>query len=342
MEGSLAPIAPVAPRASRLPKPQRQAPRRNWSGFIAKTRLTRRPSASFSHVTTSRSFLERRRTWSMKTPVWVFVIGPLQDEVVILQNVARLVFSDADLLAIPLRAARKFISLGHRGHGQISCQLRYRDKLSIVVGTIEASTRASIYGLLSPVILMLPASSIEAPTTSDDKSPLLIDRHCGDAPAMKDLRVEITDERSALYIALDPDGKWAKTTQPDDLITIDWDRQGRVIGIEAIGSAARHAIQALLRAVADYPVRDPDGMAQALDSLLGSSSKVTARGSSSKVTARGSSSKVTARGSSSKVTARGSSSKVTARGSSSKVTARGSSSKVTARGSSSKVTAGVR
>ncbi len=118
---------------------------------------------------------------------------------------------------------------------------------------------------------MLAASSIEAPT-SNGKSPLLIDRLYGDTAAMKDLRVEITDEGSALYIAVDPDGRWAKTTQPDDLITIDWDRQGRVIGIEAIGSAARHAIQALLQAILDFPARDHDNVHLALDSFIGSSS----------------------------------------------------------------------
>lgn len=84
---------------------------------------------------------------------------------------------------------------------------------------------------------------------------------------MKNLRVEITDEGSALYLAVDPDGRWAKTTQPDDLITIDWDGQGRVIGIEAIGSAARRAIQALLQAIVDYPARDRDSLQQALDEL---------------------------------------------------------------------------
>jgi DNA-directed RNA polymerase specialized sigma24 family protein len=89
---------------------------------------------------------------------------------------------------------------------------------------------------------------------------------------MKDLRVEITDEGSALYVAVDPDGQWARTTQPDDLITIDWDRQGRVIGVEAIGSAARQAIHALLQAIADYHARDRDSVTRALDSIIGSSS----------------------------------------------------------------------
>ncbi len=80
---------------------------------------------------------------------------------------------------------------------------------------------------------------------------------------MKDLRVEITDDAAALYIAVDPDGLWAKTTRPDDLITIDWDRQGRVIGIEAIGSAAYHAIAALLGALDNYPATQRDQLQEA-------------------------------------------------------------------------------
>lgn len=83
----------------------------------------------------------------------------------------------------------------------------------------------------------------------------------------RDLRVEITDDGTALYIAIDPDGKWAKTTQPDDLITIDWDAQGRVIGIEAIGSAARGAIRALIGAVEEYPARDGTSLRAALERL---------------------------------------------------------------------------
>ena len=67
-------------------------------------------------------------------------------------------------------------------------------------------------------------------------------------------------------------GQWAKTTQPDDLVTIDWDGQGRVIGVEAIGSAARRAIQALIDAIEGYPARDRDSVRRALDSIIGTSS----------------------------------------------------------------------
>ena len=86
---------------------------------------------------------------------------------------------------------------------------------------------------------------------------------------MKNLRVEITDDGIALYLAADPEGLWAKTTKPDNLISIDWDKQGRVIGIEAIGSVASNAIQALLQALADYPAAD-------LDSLRSAFAKLTA------------------------------------------------------------------
>lgn len=84
---------------------------------------------------------------------------------------------------------------------------------------------------------------------------------------MKDLRIEITDAGTALYLAVDPDGLWAKTTKPDELITVDWDRQGRVIGIEAIGSAAHRAISALLGALDSYPAARRDQLEAALGSL---------------------------------------------------------------------------
>ena len=65
-----------------------------------------------------------------------------------------------------------------------------------------------------------------------------------------------------------PTGSGAKTTQPNDLVTIDWDGQGRVIGVEAIGSAARRAIQALIDAIEGYPARDRDSVRRALDSII--------------------------------------------------------------------------
>jgi len=87
--------------------------------------------------------------------------------------------------------------------------------------------------------------------------------------SMKDLRIEITDKGTALYLAVDPDGVWAKTTRPDDLVTIDWDAQGRVIGVEAIGSAARNAISACVAALKQLPAEDPDALHSALDAVTG-------------------------------------------------------------------------
>jgi YD repeat-containing protein len=86
---------------------------------------------------------------------------------------------------------------------------------------------------------------------------------------MKDLRIEITDEATALYIALDPDGVLAKTTEPDELVAVDWDAQGRVIGVEIIGSAAREAVAALANAVLDHePLDDPAGVRRAVEAIL--------------------------------------------------------------------------
>lgn len=85
---------------------------------------------------------------------------------------------------------------------------------------------------------------------------------------MRDLRVEITDGGTALYLALDPDGIWAKTTRPDDLITVDWDAQGRVIGIEAIGSAAARAIAGLIGGLRQVPAADSEGLRAALRALI--------------------------------------------------------------------------
>lgn len=93
---------------------------------------------------------------------------------------------------------------------------------------------------------------------------------------MQDLRVEITDSGTALYLAVDPDGVWAKTTRPDDLITVDWDAQGRVIGIEAIGSVASRAIGALLTTLRQVAASDPDGLRAALRTLTDDGAEHTA------------------------------------------------------------------
>jgi YD repeat-containing protein len=87
--------------------------------------------------------------------------------------------------------------------------------------------------------------------------------------SMKDLRIEITDAGTGLYVAVDPDGVPAKTTRPDELITVDWDAQGRVIGVEVIGSPARAAVVALARSLMDFgPVNDPSGVQEAVQAIL--------------------------------------------------------------------------
>jgi uncharacterized protein YuzE len=53
------------------------------------------------------------------------------------------------------------------------------------------------------------------------------------------IRIEQYDGGEVLYIALDPDGVWAKSEFPDDLITIDYNAQGGIIGVELLGSLAR-------------------------------------------------------------------------------------------------------
>lgn len=63
------------------------------------------------------------------------------------------------------------------------------------------------------------------------------------------IRVEQFDDGEVLYLAFDPDGVWAKAEFPDELITVDLNAQGRVIGVEVIGSLARRGASALLTSV---------------------------------------------------------------------------------------------
>ena len=63
------------------------------------------------------------------------------------------------------------------------------------------------------------------------------------------IRIEQFDGGEVLYIALDPDGVWAKSAFPDDLVTIDYNAQGGVIGIEVLGSMARRGAEAVFNAL---------------------------------------------------------------------------------------------
>lgn len=64
------------------------------------------------------------------------------------------------------------------------------------------------------------------------------------------IRIEQFDGGKVLYIALDPDGVWARSEFPDELITLDYNAQGAIIGIEAVGSAAQQGAEALIAAIA--------------------------------------------------------------------------------------------
>jgi len=59
------------------------------------------------------------------------------------------------------------------------------------------------------------------------------------------IRIEQYDGGESLYIALDPDGDWAKSEFPTEVVTLDYNAQGGLIGVEIIGSLARRAADAL-------------------------------------------------------------------------------------------------
>jgi uncharacterized protein YuzE len=83
------------------------------------------------------------------------------------------------------------------------------------------------------------------------------------------VRIEQYDGGEVLYIALDPDGVWAKSDFPDELVTIDYNAQGGVIGIEVLGSAARSAAKALIDAVrSDESLEHRDAINRALEPAL--------------------------------------------------------------------------
>jgi hypothetical protein len=65
------------------------------------------------------------------------------------------------------------------------------------------------------------------------------------------VRLEQFDGGEVLYVALDPDGIWARSEFPDELVTVDFNGQGGVIGIELVGSLARAGGDAVLKAVLD-------------------------------------------------------------------------------------------
>lgn len=65
------------------------------------------------------------------------------------------------------------------------------------------------------------------------------------------IRIEQYDGGESLYIALDPDGAWAKSEFPSELVTLDYNAQGGLIGVELLGSLARKAASALFSSVTE-------------------------------------------------------------------------------------------
>lgn len=63
------------------------------------------------------------------------------------------------------------------------------------------------------------------------------------------IRIEQFDGGRVLYVALDPDGIWARSEFPDELVTVDYNSQGVIIGIEVVGAAAQEGAAALLSAI---------------------------------------------------------------------------------------------
>lgn len=63
------------------------------------------------------------------------------------------------------------------------------------------------------------------------------------------VRIEQYDGGETVYVALDPDGAWARSEFPADSLTLDFNAQGGLIGIELVGSRARRAATALFEAV---------------------------------------------------------------------------------------------
>jgi len=66
-------------------------------------------------------------------------------------------------------------------------------------------------------------------------------------------RIEQYDGGDVLYVALDPDGAWAQSEFPNEQITLDFNAQGGLIGIEMTGLPAREAADALLCSVKANP-----------------------------------------------------------------------------------------
>jgi uncharacterized protein YuzE len=84
------------------------------------------------------------------------------------------------------------------------------------------------------------------------------------------VRIEQFDGGEVLYIALDPDGVWARSEFPDELVTVDFNAQGGVIGVELVGSLARAGAGAMLDAVLSArELGDPEAVKKLLEPVGG-------------------------------------------------------------------------
>jgi uncharacterized protein YuzE len=84
------------------------------------------------------------------------------------------------------------------------------------------------------------------------------------------IRIEQYDGGEVLYVALDPDGVWARSEFPDELLTVDYNAQGGIIGVEAIGSLARVGATAVLETLTSAEnLDDREAVKQLLEPVAG-------------------------------------------------------------------------
>lgn len=100
--------------------------------------------------------------------------------------------------------------------------------------------------------------------TAGCRAPLPGDCRSSYDPAVS-IRIEQFDGGEVVYIALDPDGVWTKSEFPDELVTIDYNAQGGVIGIELLGSLARRGADAIFAAITNAD--ELDDLAAVKDAL---------------------------------------------------------------------------
>lgn len=57
-------------------------------------------------------------------------------------------------------------------------------------------------------------------------------------------RIDHLNDGQVIYIAIDPDGEWARSEFPQPLITVDYNADDEVIGISSAGPAVAGALKA--------------------------------------------------------------------------------------------------